>query len=100
MEVLAPEKKTHEENEDLQQYPQKPASCKKMLRNCCLIKRIFAWKSLSSKGTFPIENFSVGEIVVLPIILNFSYNGTTEFNISQVTGTKSLCCLETIVQRD
>uniref|UniRef100_A0A674HE16 Kv channel-interacting protein 4 n=1 Tax=Taeniopygia guttata TaxID=59729 RepID=A0A674HE16_TAEGU len=52
MEVLAPEKKKHEENEDLQQYPQKPASCKKMLRNCCLIKRIFAWKSLSSKGTF------------------------------------------------
>lgn len=71
MEVLAPEKKTHEENEDLQQYPQKPASCKKMLRNCCLIKRIFAWKSLSSKGTFSIENFSVGEIVVLPRILNF-----------------------------
>ncbi|XP_053921820.1 Kv channel-interacting protein 4 isoform X1 [Cuculus canorus] len=49
MEVLAPEKKTHEENEDLQQYHQKPANCKKLLRNCCLIKRIFAWKSLSSK---------------------------------------------------
>ncbi|XP_064567936.1 Kv channel-interacting protein 4 isoform X3 [Zonotrichia leucophrys gambelii] len=55
MEVLAPEKKTHEENEDLQQYPQKPASCKKMLRNCCLIKRIFAWKSLSSKDTVEDE---------------------------------------------
>ncbi|XP_071288720.1 Kv channel-interacting protein 4 isoform X2 [Agelaius tricolor] len=55
MEVLAPEKKTHEENEDLQQYPQKPASCKKMLRNCCLIKRIFAWKSLSTKDTVEDE---------------------------------------------
>lgn len=54
MEVLAPQKKTHEENEDLQQYQQKPANCKKLLRNCCLIKRIFAWKSLSSKGTFRI----------------------------------------------
>lgn len=71
MEVLAPEKKTHEENEDLQQYHQKPANCKKLLRNCCLIKRIFAWKSLSSKGTFPIEIFSVGEIVTFQRILNF-----------------------------
>ncbi|XP_010575144.1 Kv channel-interacting protein 4 isoform X2 [Haliaeetus albicilla] len=55
MEVLAPEKKTHEENEDLQQYHQKPASCQKLLRNCCLIKRIFAWKSLSTKDTVEDE---------------------------------------------
>lgn len=99
MEVLAPEKKTHEENEDLQQYPQKPASCKKMLRNCCLIKRIFAWKSLSSKGTFSIENFSVGEIVVLPRILNFwsvvLLNLTSvKLRVQKVSAVLSLLCKE------
>lgn len=71
MDMLAPEKKTHEEKEDLQQYHQKTGNCKKLLRNCCLVKRFFAWKSLSSKGTFPIEIFSVGEIVVFPRILFF-----------------------------
>lgn len=71
MDMLAPEKKTHEEKEDLQQYHQKTGNCKKLLRNCCLVKRFFAWKSLNSKGTFPIEIFSVGEIVVFPRILFF-----------------------------
>lgn len=98
--MLAPEKKTHEEKEDLQQYHQKTGNCKKLLRNCCLVKRFFAWKSLSSKGTFPIEIFSVGEIVVFPRILFFFDRGATEFSISHITGTKSLYCLGSIVHRD
>ncbi|XP_048797637.1 Kv channel-interacting protein 4 isoform X2 [Lagopus muta] len=55
VDMLAPENKAHEEKEDFQQYHQKPANCKKLLRNCCLVKRFFAWKSLSSKDTVEDE---------------------------------------------
>lgn len=99
MDVLVPEKKTHEEKEDLQQNHQKPANCKKLLRNCCLVKRFVAWKSLSSKGTFPIEIFksrsncclSKNSEFLIEVLLNLT---SVKLQVQKVSTVLGLLCKE------
>ncbi|MGH0149744.1 UNVERIFIED_CONTAM: hypothetical protein FKN15_016192 [Acipenser sinensis] len=53
MSLSTPVKSTHKWREDLQQFRRNHAISKKVLLNCCLIKRIIAWANPSIPGFGP-----------------------------------------------
>ncbi len=61
--MSAPVKRTQWDEEDLTQFREDHGLSKKVLLNCCLIRRIISWASPNKKGKFLFE---ISSIAVVP----------------------------------